>query len=200
MKVTLREKKLKSGNRSLYLDFYPPIVVDSKSTRREFLSLYIHEKPKTELERNHNKETRLLAESIRSRRQLDLQANPHGFISSRKRKGDFLAFFRQVVERRRQDSVSAFECWRSIFLYLSEFCGGYCTFQQVDRNFVERFRSYLLTCEPLKIKESRLREKSRSKSKKQTLGANTAKSYFERFRSAVREAHRNNYLNHDPTL
>jgi hypothetical protein len=56
-----------------------------------------------------------LAESIRSRRQLDLQANPHGFISSRKRKGDFLAFFMQVVERRRQSSVSAFECWQAIY-------------------------------------------------------------------------------------
>lgn len=30
MKVTLREKKLKSSKRSLYLDFYPPIIVDGR--------------------------------------------------------------------------------------------------------------------------------------------------------------------------
>ena len=51
MKVNLREKKLKNGKRSLYLDFYPPVIADGKQTRREFLSLYVYEKPKTELER-----------------------------------------------------------------------------------------------------------------------------------------------------
>ncbi len=77
MKVNLREKKLKNGKRSLYLDFYPPIIFDGKQTRREFLSLYVYEKPKTEGERDFNKETRSLAENLRSKRQLDLQANPH---------------------------------------------------------------------------------------------------------------------------
>jgi hypothetical protein len=37
VKVFLREKKLKHGKRGLYLDFYPPIVVDAKQTRREHL-------------------------------------------------------------------------------------------------------------------------------------------------------------------
>ncbi|HLM62081.1 MAG TPA: hypothetical protein VK308_14840 [Pyrinomonadaceae bacterium] len=59
MKVNLREKKIKNGKRSFYLDFYPAIVANGKNTRREFLSLYVYEKPKTELERDHNKETRL---------------------------------------------------------------------------------------------------------------------------------------------
>ena len=97
MKVNLREKKLKNGKRSLYLDFYPPIISDGKQTRREFLSLYIYEKPKTEAERDFNKETRMLAETIRSKRQLDLQANPHNFISPRRKNADFLDFFRKLV-------------------------------------------------------------------------------------------------------
>ncbi len=55
MKVNLREKKLKNARRSFYLDFYPPVISDGKRTRREFLTLYIFEKPKIELERDHNR-------------------------------------------------------------------------------------------------------------------------------------------------
>ncbi len=72
MKVTLREKKLINGKRSLYLDFYPPVIADGKRTRREFLRLYVYEKLRTEAERDFNRETRLLAENLRSKRQLYL--------------------------------------------------------------------------------------------------------------------------------
>lgn len=68
IKVFLREKKLKHGKRGLYLDFYPPIIVDGERTRREHLRLYTYEKPKTETEREHNKETKMLGENIRSQR------------------------------------------------------------------------------------------------------------------------------------
>jgi integrase len=200
MKVNLREKKLKSDKRSLYLDFYPPIVIDHKRTRREFLSLYVYEKPKTELQREHNKETRLLAETIRSRRQLELQANPHGFISARRKTGDFLVFFRELVEKRRKLSQSALENWQSVDYRLTEFCGGKCTFKDVDRDFIERFRSHLLTCEPYKIKMSKLLPNSRSKSEKTRLSQNTARSYFERFLTGVKEAYKNNYIDTDLTL
>ena len=199
MKVNLREKKLKKGKRSLYLDFYPPVIADGRQTRREFLTLYIFEKPKTELERDHNKETRLLAETIRSKRQLDLQANPHGFISSRRKNADFLAFFRTLVERKQKQSQSALDAWQAVLYYLTDFSGGSCTFAQIDANFVERFRYHLLTCEPCRTKASKLKPNSRSKSEKTTLAQNTAKSYFDRFVSAVKEAREQNYLSADPT-
>jgi hypothetical protein len=56
-KVFLREKKLKNNKRGLYLDFYPPILHPDtqKKTRREHLGLYIYERPKTEIERDHNR-------------------------------------------------------------------------------------------------------------------------------------------------
>ena len=41
IKVTLRKKPLKNGKLSLYLDLYPPIIRNGKSTRREFLGLSI---------------------------------------------------------------------------------------------------------------------------------------------------------------
>lgn len=48
IKVTLRKKAISKGRKSLYLDFYPPIPhpKTGKPTRREFLGMYIFEKPK----------------------------------------------------------------------------------------------------------------------------------------------------------
>ncbi|MCH2044767.1 MAG: hypothetical protein MK212_11675, partial [Saprospiraceae bacterium] len=76
MKVKVREKKLKNGELSLFLDFWPPILhpIKKTKTRREFLKLRIFAKPKNTLERQHNKETKALAEQIRAKRQLALQA------------------------------------------------------------------------------------------------------------------------------
>lgn len=195
MNVNLREKKLTNGRRSLYLDFYPPIISEGKQTRREFLKLYVYEKPKTELERNHNSETRQLAETLRSTRQLDLQANPHGFVSQRRRHGDFLGFFRKFIEQKKNHSAAAVATWEAIFNHLNDFCGGRCAFSQIDAPFIERFRGYLLTCEPRQSNPG----KSRRPAKNATLSRNTAKSYFERFVSVVRHAREENYLSSDPT-
>jgi hypothetical protein len=61
MKVTIRERKLTTGRLSLYLDYYPAITIPESNinTRREYLQLYLFEKPKTDIERSHNKETKL---------------------------------------------------------------------------------------------------------------------------------------------
>ncbi|MCB9267403.1 MAG: hypothetical protein H6558_20465 [Lewinellaceae bacterium] len=52
MKVSLRKRKLKGGRLRLYLDFYPPIIHPDtgQPTRREFLKLFLYERPKGESE------------------------------------------------------------------------------------------------------------------------------------------------------
>jgi hypothetical protein len=74
IKVTLRQKSIKGNRQSLYLDFYPAIPNHKKgtTTRSEFLGLYIADKPKTPLEKQHNTETIRIAESIRIKRENDL--------------------------------------------------------------------------------------------------------------------------------
>jgi integrase len=202
MKVTLREKKLEHNRHSLYLDFYPPVTVDGRETRREFLRLYVFAKPKDEIEREHNKETRLLGKNIAAKRQLELQANPHGFISPRTRQRDFLNFFRDVMQKKTTGkSQSNLENWQCIEHYLTDYCGGKCTFAQINRAFVEGFRTYLLNCLPYKQKMTRLlNEKSRGKSKKEKLSPNSARSFFERFCAVVNEAHKQKLLSDNPTI
>ena len=43
IKVALREKLISKGKKSLYLDFYPPIMhpKTGKLTRREFINMYL---------------------------------------------------------------------------------------------------------------------------------------------------------------
>ena len=67
IKVSLRQKKISKGRKSLYLDFYPPIPhpETGEPTRREFLRLYIYDKTKTPIDKQHNTETVKIGESIR---------------------------------------------------------------------------------------------------------------------------------------
>lgn len=61
IKVKLLNKSITGGQKSLYLDFYPPIinVKTGKPTRREFLKMYIFDNPRTALEKQRNKETKI---------------------------------------------------------------------------------------------------------------------------------------------
>lgn len=70
-KVTLRQKKISGNRQSLYLDFYPaiPHPETGEPTRREFLGMYLYDKSKSPIDKQHNKETIQLAEQIRQKRE-----------------------------------------------------------------------------------------------------------------------------------
>ena len=72
--VVLRERELANGNISLFLDTYK----DGAHTY-EFLKLYLV-KARTPLERQANKETRELAEQIRTERERELNHAQYGLI------------------------------------------------------------------------------------------------------------------------
>ena len=69
-KVKLRTKPISGNRHSLYLDFYPAIAhpETGEPTRREFLGLYLFDKAKSPVDKQHNKETLQLAEQIRQKR------------------------------------------------------------------------------------------------------------------------------------
>lgn len=73
-KVTLRQKELKNGRISLYLDFYPPILDTKKNkyTRRDFLKIYLFKKPKDQIQKISNIENRRTAELIQAKRQNEI--------------------------------------------------------------------------------------------------------------------------------
>ena len=70
--VRLREKKLKNGNKSLYLDIY-----DGGFRRYEFLHLYLVDE-RTREDRERNNETMRVAQAIKSRMVMDINARNNG--------------------------------------------------------------------------------------------------------------------------
>lgn len=180
IKVFLREKKLKNGKAGLYLDFYPPIVNRStqKHTRREHLRLFVYEKPKTELEREHNKETRMLGDNIKSQRQLELQAGSYGFVATRSRKGNFLKYFEKIADGKLNGSKSNYENWLSVLKHLRAFSPGECKFGDIDEKFCHDFKAFLL--------------------QHKRISQNTAASYFDKFKAAVRQAFNEKLIAENP--
>ena len=80
MKVTLRERN-QGGKTSLYLDYY------HKGKRKlEYLKLYLNPNAKTKEEKDLNKKTLQLAESVRAKRQIEIQNGVYGFQDSEKLK------------------------------------------------------------------------------------------------------------------
>lgn len=92
----LGAKVLSDGRESLFLDFYLgySIAVSSKTgkeykrvnNKREFLSLYLWQAPRTPLERQQNKETLDLAKKIRYERGQELLENQEGYRIGKQKK------------------------------------------------------------------------------------------------------------------
>ena len=173
MKATLRKKKIKNGKESLYLDFYPAIIHPLKGTltRREFLGLYIYSRPKTEIERIHNKETKALGENIRAKRQIALQNGNYDFLSRDHSKTSFLNYFKELVEQRKKNK----QAWKSAYFYFYRFTEGNLLFEQLTEKRCAAFKDYLLDTHLLKSQKP--------------LKQNSAASYFNVFKEAVNQAY-----------
>ncbi|AOW10043.1 site-specific integrase [Flavobacterium gilvum] len=186
-KVTLRQKPISKGRKSLYLDFYPPITVAGldKPTRREFLGLYIIDNPKNPLEKLGNKETLLVAEQIRQKRENEL-TKPEVYNAfeieqlKAKEKGElsFIAYFEQLMEKRIGKN---YDVWFSSLFYLKEFTKGSLKFIDLNEKFCNDYREYLL------------KTKSR-RTGTTNLSQNTAHSYFNKFKATVKQAFKDSLI------
>ncbi|MGI4727588.1 MAG: phage integrase SAM-like domain-containing protein [Janthinobacterium lividum] len=186
--VKLREKKLKDGRISLYLDMYPPVYIaeTGKETRREFLKIYLYKKPKTSTEKEINRVSRIKAESIRSERQL-MYLNQSFDLSGRHTgKMDFLAYFEAKAKKRNQ-SKGNYDNWFGTLKYLKAYTKGNCRFSDVTEKFCEGFKEYLTTTVSFKSDGSKLAK-------------NSQYGYFNKFRAAVKEAFEEKLFVSNPML
>jgi integrase len=189
-KVKLRQKPISKKRKSLYLDFYPPIShpITGEPTRREFLGLYLFGDTKTVIDKKHNKDTLQLAEQIRQKRENNIN-KPE--IYSEYEKGqlkikelgeqNFVAYFKSLADKRK---ASNHDNWVSSYKYLDEFTKGTIKFSDLNEKFCNDFREYLLTT-------------TSNKSNKTTLSQNSAVSYFNKFKAALRQAYKDGYLQSD---
>ena len=166
---------MKNGRQSLYLDFYPPIKNPDtgKPTRREFLGLFIYEKPKTEWDKEHNGSTIALAENLRAQRQISIQNAQYGFLSTKARNIDFVQYFHQQ-SRKRESGIKNYATWISAGKYLEKYTGGQIPLSEISTHWLESFKTFLLN--------------SKAHARKTKLSQNSAHSYYNKVRAALREA------------
>jgi integrase len=189
-KVTLRKKDISKGKQSLYLDFYPAIndPLTGKKTRRHFLKMYVQKKPKTSLEKENKKETEKLAEQIRHKRENELN-KPEIYSEFEKEQlriktrldKSFLEYFEQLANKRKS---SNHDNWMSALNYLRSFGEGDIRFKDLNEKWCKDFKEYLLTAKS-------------NRSKKHNLAVNSAVSYFNKVKAALREAYKEEFLTTD---
>lgn len=198
-KVSLRQKKISKGRKSLYLDFHPPIphpkpFLNKKTgemvttTRREFLGLYIYEKAKTPIDKQHNTETLKIGESIRQKRENFLN-KPEIYSQYEKEQlklkelGEqcFVEHFTKLTNKRKGSNRLS---WVSALKYLDSFTNGSLKFADLNEKFLEDFKEHLLTTKS-------------NKSNKTTLSQNSAHSYFNKVKAALKQAYKDGILQYD---
>ena len=135
--VALRQKTLKDGRTSLYLDIY-----HEGKRSYEFLKLYLLPGRGKE-EREHNNETLKLAAAIRAKRVVEIQNGEYGYASSRY---TLLSYFDEVFNSHTSTLTSgSITNWCATRSHLASFGAGQIKLSKVTsgtlNDFIEHVRS-----------------------------------------------------------
>lgn len=189
--VRLRKKLLANGMISLYLDFYPPILntETNKYTRREFLKLYLYERPKNQIQKISNIENLHTAELIQIRRQNEMRK--HDVYSEfekeqleiqRIARGSFLDYFKNLADKKQGKN---YQIWSSAIIHFENFLSGRdICFKDITVTLMEDYKEYLL-----KAKNRR--------DTGNTLAQNTALSYHNKLKTTLKRAYKEGKLRTD---
>ena len=175
-KVYLRKKKISKGRVSLYLDFYPPILIPrtNRTTRRYFLNVHLPEKPKSFAEREHVKSIMQKMEIFRLRVLEQIINEKFDFYDKIVEKTDFLDYFKN-------ESLKHNKKWIYVYQHFAAFTNNKCTFADINVALCQRFRSYLLNTAKLRDESKKLKQ-------------NSAAGYFSTFRGMLKEAYKKRML------
>ncbi len=187
MKVKLSERKIKNGV-SLFLEIYWGYTKDKSGKikhQREYekLNLFLQDNQKNKDEKRHNKPARETAEKIRSKREIAIQSGKYGFINPNQRKIKLLDYFEELMEERKE-SKGNYGSWDSVHKHLKKYCRENTLLSDVNVEFVEGFKKFLLT------------EQLTKGGKK--LSTNSASSYFNKFRTCINTAYENEIITKNP--
>lgn len=188
--VKLRKKPISEGRQSLYLDFYPPIpnLKTGKLTRREFLGIYLFDKPKNPIDKLHNKETLQRAESIRQKRETHINKSDiyteferEQLLIKERGKQNFVEYFKKLADKRK---ASNHDNWVSAYKHLVAFTNGFLSFADLNQTWCNDYKDYLQTAQS-------------NKSNKTMLSQNSAHSYFNKTKAALKQAFKDGMIQTD---
>lgn len=175
--VKLRQRELANGNYSLYLDIY------WKGQREyEHLNLYVKESRKAE-DIEQNKQTLLLADQIKAQRVIDLHSGKYK-LKQPQLDLSFNEYFNKL-KTDRLNSKGNYGNWDSAYKHLLKFTKGTdLPLGEVDESWLNSFKHYLLND-----------AKTPGKTK---LSQNSAMSYFNKVKAALRQAFEEKLIRENP--
>lgn len=185
MKITLKEKKLKSGLISYYIEYYKGSIVGEDGKRIhlrdfEYLKLYFNPYARTAIEKKKNKEDKELAENIVAIRKADFAQGKYGIKNNFKAKRQFLDYF---LEKAKEKGGSTYDTWISTLAHLEKIISKNFVFDEVNETFCNNVRKYF--------------DKEAKTKSNLFISANTKYSYFNKFKACLRLAWKEGYLTHN---
>lgn len=177
--IRIRQKELANGNISLYLDIY----IGGKR-KYEFLKLYLIPE-KTREDKEKNRQTMQLANSIKSKRIVEYQNGEFGFKSNYKLDAIFFDYYRAMCEKRHgnPESRGNWGNWYSCLHHLMKYeKNERITFEDITPEWVQGFRDYLDNEAVAWSHDYRKRIKDKP------LARNSKLSYFNKLRACLNQA------------
>ena len=146
--VNLRSRDKRNGLKSIFLEFYPGYR-DSETMelrRRRALGMYIYAQPQTAAEKEYNRQIMEKAEIICCQVYLEVLNERYCFFSKDKMKERFLPYFEEQLRKTNTKSLSSYK-------HFVKFCGGSCSFEELDLPLCRKYTEYLLHARDLNNKK-----------------------------------------------
>lgn len=187
MKVHLKERlSKKTGKISLYLEIYKGYIKEEGKIKHirdyEYLDYFLYEKPKNQVEKQHNAEQLKFAEAVRAQRFLEIQNGTYGFNNVHLLNANFIEYFKKLAEERKE-SRGNYGNWDSTLKQLVKYAGKIVPFKNVTIEFCEGFKEFLLT--------------NKTKTEK-PLAKNSVISYLNKLKAALNQAFDDKIINENP--
>lgn len=186
--IKIRRKQLANGNISLYLDIY-----HNGRREYEFLKLYlIPEKNRADKEKN--RQTLQLANSIKAKRIVDIQNGDHGFKSPFTEEVLFFDYYRNMCEKRLgTESRGNWGNWRSCLKHLEKYESNQrITLSQITPKWVQGFKDYL------ENEATAWGCDFRERIKDHPLARNSKLSYFNKLKACLNQAYEDRLIAYNP--
>jgi len=171
MSIQLRKKACAGGKKSLYLDIY-----HNNERHYEFLKIYLS-KAITPQQTQSNKEALQLAESIRAKRELDLQASDYDYQPAFKKNINFIEFYEKQLADYQNKDIRLMKCSLFHFKKFAQKKGfeNGINSKLITEDLCRQFRSYL----------------------EQVVNGETVNNYFTKFKRVINRAFEDNILTKD---
>lgn len=194
--IRLRFKKLKNGNKSIYLMAYDASKGVNNCYSYEHLGLYLVPEI-DEAARILNKNTMNAANAIKAQRLIDYANGKAGIKKPDKGKKilliDWMKLYAAKKEQLGQSKSNAVTI-KNVMLHLVKYKGDKITMDRVDKTFCEGFVLYLVNGKTIGTRNP---EKS-GEHKEKPIANSTARLYFNTFVTALNEAVRDGIIGRNP--